>query len=221
MDFDSMSNEDRYVNEDKHTNRLYNLLYSLVEALSPDIARLNLRDGSGERLNRYIDELVQATHDAKLDDFKVEIRRDHKGNNYSFGEAYSRQLIGIVKYLYKTNDSISYYCMALSDIKLKSGIDSSSTTINNHLNADQSQDNQQTTTVTIEFTQTIVLLTEALTNLERDFPDTNSKENQFAKVLKDKLPTVKSTLDIMSLVLKIAGQVGLDPQNVLKLLNLS
>lgn len=208
--------------ENKQVGNLYNLLYSLAEALSPDITSLNLRDGSGERFNGYIDELIQATNDIKLNDFKLDIRRDHKGKPWTSGEEYSRQLVGIVKYLYKTNDSINYYGMALPDIKFpKYGGGGNPTTINNHLSAEQSQDNQQTTTVTVEFTQTIMSLAETLTNLERDFPDRASKENKFAKALKDKLPTVKNTLDIMSLVLKIADQVGLNPQNILKLLNLS
>lgn len=222
MDFDDMyGGNQQDPAENKQANNLYNLLYSLVEALSADITNLNLRDGSGERFNGYVDELIQATNDPKLNDFKLQIRQDHKGSNWTSGEAYSRQLVGIVKYLHKTNDSIGYYCMALPDVKFsKRGGSNSPTTINNHLNAEQSQDNQQTTTVTVEFTQTIMTLTEALANLEKDFPDKDSKENKFAKALKDNLPTVKSTLDIMSLVLKIAAQVGLNPQNVLKLLNL-
>lgn len=196
---------------------LYELLVSLISSLTPSIAEKMLRDGSGERLNRYVDELISLTQDNKLTDFKVQVRNIN-GNPVVSGDAYVRGLTGVAHYLCKTNDIIGYYCVYPPEPKL-SNSPKSSPTITNHFNAEQQ--NQQTTTVQVEFNQTIVSLAERLTNLERDHPDESSKENQFAKKLKKSLPTVKDTLSIIALVLKIAGEVGLNTNNVLKLLGLS
>ncbi len=218
MDFDFYDTADNNPAENKPLNKLYGLLCSLIEALTPDIARLNLKDGSGERLNGYIDELVGFTNDEKLRDFKLDIRQDHKGINWASGEAYARQLVGLVNYLYKADESVNYYCGGPPAVKFSKG-SGSGPTINNHLNADQRQANEQKTTVSIDI-QTIITLTETLTNLERDNPDKASKENKFAATLKKHLPTAKSALDIVALVLKIAGEVGLNPQAALKMLGL-
>lgn len=203
--------------ENKPLINLYELLVSLISSLTPSITEKTLRDGSGERLNRYIDELIGLTQDNKLTDFKVQIRSIN-GNPAVSGDAYVRSLIGVANYLHKTNEIIGYYCAYPPEPKLGNG-PKSPPTFTNQFNAEQQ--NQQTTTVQVEFNQTIISLTESLTNLERDHPDESSKENKFAKKLKRSLPTVKDTLSIIALVLKIAGEVGLSPDDALKLLKLS
>jgi len=195
---------------------LYELLISLISSLTPTITEKTLRDGTGEKLNGYIDELIRQTQDVTLNDFKVQIR-SLNGHPTVSGDAYVRGLTGVVNYLHRTNDVIDYYCDGPPMPKLIGGMESSPTFANN-FNAEQQ--NQQTTTVQVEFNQTIISLAEKLTNLERDYPDASSKENQFAKKLKASLPTVKDTLSIIALVLKIASEVKLDPSHVLKLLGL-
>jgi hypothetical protein len=198
--------------------KLYGLLCSLITSLTPEITKLNLRDGTGEKLNGYIDELIVLTNDTKLNDFKVPVYPIQRtGGRYVMGEAYVRQLSGLVNYLWSANDIISYYGSSPPDVKYsKSG---SSPTFNNQIKAEQKT--HQTTNVHIEFTQTIVSVTEALTNLEHDYPDESTKENKFAKAIKKSLPKVKDTLGIVSLVLTVASELGLDPKEVLKFLGLS
>jgi hypothetical protein len=197
--------------------KLYNLLCSLITSLTPEITKLNLRDGSGEKFNGYIDELISLTNDKKLNDFKVPVYSIQRtGGRYVMGEAYVRQLSGLVNYLWSADETINYYCPAPPDVKFsKSG---PSTTFNNQVKAEQQT--HQTTNVHIEFTQTIVTVTEALTNLERDYPDESTKENKFAKAVKKGLPKVKNTLGIISLILTVANELGLDSKDVLKLLGL-
>lgn len=198
---------------------LYELLSSLIASFTPSITTNILRDGSGEKLNRYIDELKGLTADNNLDDFKIAILHrtlNSKSYDYVSGEAYVRQLTGVVNYLYKVNKIIGYYC--LGPPKSQFNKTNSSHTINNNLNAEQQT--QQSTNVQIEFTQSIVTLTESLTNLEHNYPDETSKENKFAKALKKSLSTAKDSLGIVALVLQVAGAVGLDPHTALKLLRL-
>jgi len=198
---------------------LYELLSSLITSLTPSITTNILRDGSGEKLNRYIDELKSLTTDKKLEDFKIPILHrtlNSKSYDYVRGEAYVRQLTGVVNYLHKVNKVIGYYC--LGPPKPQFNKTGSSHTINNNLNAEQQT--QQSTNVQIEFTQSIVTLTESLTNLEHEYPDETSKENKFAKALKKSLSTAKDSLGIVALILQVAGAVGLDPHTALKLLKL-
>lgn len=198
--------------------KLYELLCSLIEALTPNITALSLRNGEGERLNSYIDELIGLTNDKNLNDFKLTIRHADRTGNFVTGEAYVRALTGVTNYTWKVNETVSYYCSYPQQPKFSkqaaTSTASSPTTINNHLNAEQN------TTVQIEVNQTIVSLTEKLTNLEHKYPDTSSKENQFAKALKKSLPTIKGSLEAVSLAMKIAAQVGIDPHLALKLLGL-
>ena len=198
--------------------RLYGLLCSLITSLTPEITKLNLRDCSGEKFNGYIGELIALTNDNKLNDFKVPVYAiKSTGGRYVMGEAYVRQLSGLVNYLWSTDNIINYYCSSPPDVKFsKSG---SSPTFNNQFKAEQKA--HQSTNVHIEFTQTIMTVTEALTNLERDYPDESAKENKFAKAIKKSLPKVKDTLGVMSLVLTVASELGLDPKEVLRLLGLS
>ena len=197
--------------------KLYELLCSLITSLTPEITSLTLRDGSGERLNGYIDELRNLTNDDKLNDFKLSIQTSARGGTpYVSGEAYVRQLNGIVNYLFKIDPVISYYCSGPPNPKFSRP--GSSPTFNNQFQAQQHT--QQTTHVQVEFTQTIITITEALTNIEREFPDESSKENKFAKALKKSLPLAKDTLGIVALVLKVASEVGINPHDALKLLGL-
>lgn len=192
--------------------KLYELLCALIGSLTPTTSASTLRDGTGERLNGYIDELVRLTHDDHLNDLRVKIQSGAGGKPFVMGEAYARQLGGLVKYLFKINDVIGYYCAGPPEVKFSKSTSSASPTIN----FKAEQQNHQSTIVTVEFTQTIITLTEKLTNLERDFPDETSKENRFAKKLKASLSTAKDTLGIISEVLKIAGEVGIDPHSALK-----
>lgn len=219
MDYDLYDSSDSAPAENKPLIKVYGLLCSLIEAFTPDIAKLNLRDGSGERYNSYVDEALTHSQDKQLNDFKVRLRPDNRGSSWVSGEEYARQIVGLVNYLYRTDESVGYYCGNPPLLKFsKSG--SSGPVINNHLTAEQQQRNEQSTTVNVEFNQTIISLTETLTNLERDYPDKDSKENKFAGALKKALPNVKSTLDIVALVLKIAGEIGLNPQTAMKILGL-
>ncbi len=200
--------------------KLYELLCSLIEALTPDITSLSLRNGEGERLNAYIDELFGLTHDSKLNDFKLTIRSTERTGSFVTGEAYVRALSGVANYMFKVDKVVGYWCAYPQQPKFsKQAAGLSPTTINNHLNADQQV--AQTTSVQVEVNQTIVTLTEKLTNLEHQYPDEASKENKFAKALKKSLPTIKGTLEVVSLAIKVAGQVGLDPHTALKLLGLA
>jgi hypothetical protein len=219
MDFDFYSNADSAPAENKPLIKVYGLLCSLIEAFTPDIAKLNLRDGSGERYTGYVDEALSHSQDQKLQDFKVRLRQDSRGVAWVSGEEYARQIVGLVNYLYKTDESVGYYCGNPPLLKFSKG-GGSGPVINNHLTAEQQQKSEQNTTVSIEFNQTIISLTETLTKLERDYPDKDSKENKFAGALKKALPNVKNTLDIVALVLKIAGEVGLNPQTAMKILGL-
>jgi len=198
--------------------KLYELLCSLIEALTPDITALSLRNGEGERLNSYIDELAGLMHDQKLNDFKLTLRHTDRIGNFVTGEAYVRALTGVANYAWKVSDVLNYYCSYPQQPKFSkqatNSLASSPTTINNHLNAEQN------TTVQIEVNQTIVDLTEKLTNLEHEYPDESSKENKFAKALKKSLPTIKGSLEAVSLAMKIAAQVGIDPHIALKLIGL-
>jgi len=207
---------DNRPNKDKDLIGLYELIISHINSLTPSIIKKTLTDGSGERLNGYIDELHVLTGDDRLKDFKVKIRVINN-RACTYGEEYSRSLYGIVNYLFKTNDVIGYFC-AMPPTNLLTFSDSSPV-FTNQFNAEQM--NQQSTTVYIEFNQTIISLTETLTNLENAYPEAASKENQFAKRLKSSLSTVKDTLGIIALVLKIAAEVGLNPEQALGLLNLS
>jgi hypothetical protein len=220
MDYDFYNTDNNEPPENKPLIKVYGLLCSLIEAFTPDIARMNLKDGSGERYNGYVDEAIKHSQDEKLADFKVKLRPDSRGVVYVIGEEYARQIVGLVNYLYKTDESVGYYCGNPPQLKSSKG-GGSGPVINNHLTADQQQRNEQSTTVNVEFTQTIISLTETLTNLERDYADKNSQENKFAVALKKALPNVKGTLDILALVLKIAGEVGLNPQTAMKILGLS
>lgn len=196
--------------------RLYELLSSLITSLTPTTYTLTLRDGTGEKLNVYIDEFITLTQDAALEDFKLKVHLLNGHNPWVSGEAYVRQLTGLANYLYSTNKVIGQYCGNPPETKFNKN--SSSTTYNNHLNADQNS--SQTTTVQVDFTQTIVTLSSALTDLEHKFPNESGKENRFAKAMKAALPMAKDSLGIVTQVLKIAGEIGLDPHTVLKSLGL-
>lgn len=204
---------------DEPAIKIYNLLCSLIESITPNISDLTLRDGSGERFNAYIDQLVSITRDSTLNDFKLDIIQLRQSKPYVTGESYIRKLVAATNYLVKTNISISYYCYPPTPPRFSNSSSSPSTTVNNHLQAEQRS--SQTTTVQIEFTQTIVTLSSTLTDLERQFPDENSKENKFAKRLKNALPLAKDSLGIVSEVLKIGNELNLNPQMILRLLGLS
>lgn len=202
--------------ENKQLIGVYELLVALINSFTPSITQRTLRDGSGEKFNGYIDELRNLTNDARLNDFKVKINSVN-GHPASYGEEYVRSLFGVVNYLHNTNDTIGYYCAGPPANKFSSSAEGSPV-FTNQFTAEQQ--NQQTMTARVEFNQTIISLSERLTNLERDYPDESSKENKFAKLLKKSLPTAKDTLSTISLVLKIAGQVGLGPDEAMKLLGL-
>ncbi len=199
--------------------QIYKVLISLLEAVSPDIVVRSLNDGSGERFNGYIDELIALTSDSTLKDFKVQIRTHTNGSGFVKGEAYARQMHALSSYLHSTNATIGYYCMPPPDVRAGSGTHTPAATVNNHLQSQQTS--SQSTSVHVEINQQIVSITEALTNFERDHPDEASKENKYAKALKKALPTVKTSMDIVSLVLKVAGQVGIDPHTALKAIGLN
>ncbi|GEM_PF-2106790 len=202
--------------------KLYALLSALLTSLNPTSITLTLRDGVGERLNSYIDELIRITNDQSLNDFRIEIH--YLGNTrkpYVTGEAYARQLVGLVSYLFNTNNVVNWYCSPPPEIKYnnsKQSAISSPTTVHNHLEA--RQESTQTTNVQIEFNQTLLTLGSALEKLEVAYPDEASKENKFAKALRKALPTVKDSLGILASVLRIAGEIGLDPHTISKSLGL-
>lgn len=199
--------------------RLYEKLCALLTSLPPDIHKRTLKDRSGERFNTYIDQLTSLVPDGPLDDFKVEILTN-QSTPFVMGEAYIRQLSALTRYLYKTNPVIGYYCAYPPEGKFSKDSSAASppTTVNNHLYS--KQESTQTTTINIEFTQTVVSLAEALTRFEANNPDPNSKENVFARTLKKSLPMVKDTLGIIALTLKIAGDVDISPHISLKALGL-
>lgn len=213
-----------YDDEPKPTNnipltRLYNLVCSLLSSISPDTVRGFLKDGSGDRFNGYVDQFIQMTSDTALNDFKVKIITI-QGDNAVRGEEYARKMSALAQYLFSTNEVIGYYCGGPPQPNTGPGaqVSLAPTTVNNHLQSDQNA--IQSTEVRVEITQQIVALTEALTNFERDHPDEMSKENQFAKKLKEALPMVKNGLDIVALALKIAGEIGINPHIALKALGL-
>lgn len=195
--------------------KLYQRLCALISSLPADITTRSLTDGAGVRLNGYIDEIIGITNDNTLNDFKVESFMV-TGKQHVKGETYARQLEALTNYLYKTEETIDYYC---GDPPLRaSGTNGAGPAIYNHVKADQQV--SQSTNVHVEFNQTIINITEALTNFEHEHPDESSKENKFAKILKTSLPLAKDTLEIIGLVLRTAAQVGIDPQTVLKAMGL-
>ncbi len=197
--------------------KLYERLCALLSSLPADITSRSLTDGAGERFNSYIEEIIGLTNDGTLRDFKVE-SFSVGSRLHVKGEAYARQLEALANYLYKTDEVIGYYCGGPPAMRIGKLGGSGPTTVNNHLTADQQV--SQSTNVQIEFNQTIVNITEALTNFEHTHPDESSKENVFAKQLKKVLPLAKDSLGIISSVLKIAGEVGIDPQTALKAIGL-
>lgn len=197
--------------------KLYERLCALLSSLPADITSRSLTDGAGERFNGYVEEIVGLTNDSTLRDFKVESFSVNSRLHVK-GEAYARQLEALTNYLYKTDEVIGYYCGNPPVLRVGKSVGSGSTTVNNHLKADQQV--SQSINVQVEFNQTIVNITEALTNLEHEYPDELSRENKFAKLLKKALPLAKDSLGIISLVLTIAGEVGIDPQTALKAVGL-
>lgn len=199
--------------DNKALTNLYKMLLSILSSQILDPANGIYQDGSGERLNSYVEQLKELTGDSVLDDFKVGI---NQGHNFTFVRAdeYLRNLSSLAHYLFDTNETIGYYCSAPPSAGSRKTSSGSSTTVNNHLQA------EQTTSVQVEFSQNLISITEALTNFERDHPDETSKENKFAKALKGKLSTVKTSMEIIALVLRIAGEIGLNPQTALKALGL-
>jgi hypothetical protein len=197
--------------------KLYGLLCAILSSLPQDINKRTLTDGSGQKLNGYIDQIVSMTSDPSLNDFKVETFYLN-GKPRTSGEGYARQVSSLAHYLFSTNNIINYYCAPPPELKYPMLNDSNATTVNNHLQADQQVN--QSTNVQIDFTQTIVNLTEALTKFECEHPDESSKENKFAKSFKKKLPSIKNTLEITALALKIASEIGIDPSTALKALGM-
>lgn len=194
----------------------YQLLCSLISSQLPTTT-YDYSDGSGERFNGYIDELITTTGDKRLQDFKLETDTDDV-HTFVVRESYVRQLVGLVDYLHRTNAVIGYYCGRPPQLQ-SATTQGSSPTIHNQLNAEQQV--SQNVQFHIEINQTIVALAERATQIEYEYPDKTSKENRFAKAIKKALPTVKGTLDVVALVLKIATEVGIDPHAALKLLSLS
>ncbi len=195
--------------------KLYELLHALATSLPSTIATLSLRDGTGERFNSYIDEIISITHDNRLNDFKTRRYQVHS-RIYTSGEEYSRQLIGALHYLHQVDETLNYYCETPPVLKSNEG---SQPTINNQMSTQQNVN--QSTNVEIEIRQTMLQLSDQLSEIERAHPDESSKENQFAKKLKEILPTLNGSLDLVSKILKVAAQVGISPQVALKLLGLN
>jgi len=77
-----------------------------------------------------------------------------------------------------------------------------------HQTFQQQQSNNQTNEISVEFNQTLITLSEILTQKEQEY-ESDAPEKGFIEKLKSKLATVRSTIDVVKLILVIAAEFGL------------
>lgn len=82
----------------------------------------------------------------------------------------------------------------------------------------QNQSSNQTTEVSVEFNQTLIALTEILTQKEAELDD-GTPEKGFIQKLKSRLSEARNTIDVIQLAMTFAAEFGLTVQQVKDLLS--
>jgi hypothetical protein len=194
--------------------KIYRYLSGLNTALIHSSEHGTIRDGSWQKYNHTIGELKSGLNDDYFKEYIVSIHSFKDRQSVDKGE-FQRKVYSAAKYLHDQYSQVGDYTHT-PEINNSNGDSSAPQAI-----AYQTQSSNQNTEVNIEFNSTLMQIAESLAKAEENHPESTSKENKFIKKLKSLLPAAKTTLEIMSLILKCAKEFGLDPSDAHKILGLS
>lgn len=188
------------------TKKVYNYLNGLNTSLIYSSEAGVIRDNSWEKYNSILKELEAFYSDSLFKEYQVSIRPINGTPTVNRGE-FQRKVFGATQYLHE--QYLDEWTLPPKTNDAPNGNTTPQAVVH------QTQSNQQSTEVNVEFNITLMQMSEVLAKAEENYPDTNSLENKFIKKIKELLPTAKSSIEIISLVLKCAKDFGIDPAVVL------
>lgn len=160
---------------------------------------------SVQRFNSLVDLAAEQTGNHGLTSYKVTLSPIGKSGRYSVNsDEYKHAVYTVARILHETH--LPNSTIPPDEPSASQGA-SGGTSIAPHFH--QAQTSQQSTQVHVELNQTIIALTELLTKKEADYEE-NTPERSFISKLKSALATATSSVEVFKLVLVIAGEAGLN-----------
>lgn len=186
-------------------NKLFGLNYGLINSGRTGY----MQQHEWVNFNTEVEALAEILGDDHIKSFTIIPKRMNSQNHVNVND-FTSSVNGLLHYIYR-----EYENMIDVDEPPVAGGSSPANYTTAPVNVNQS--NSQATSISIEFNQTILSLNENLTRKESDY-DEGSKERNFITKLKEALPTAKSTLEVISLILKVGSQLKLPVDKLLEII---
>ncbi|MEK7153344.1 MAG: hypothetical protein AAB834_05320 [Patescibacteria group bacterium] len=190
-----------------NATKIYNYLNTLNSTLIHSESQGAIRDGSWTRFNSLMAQLATAYNDEMFKDYTVGIHTSHQWGQSVNADEFRRKVYAATAYL---------HTQYLDEFTFAPERNNRAISAQNGTVVTQNQTAQQQTEVNVEFNVTLMQVTELLTKAENQFPDEASKENRFVKKVKQALPLAKTSVDIITSILRTAKEFGLSPADLLK-----